>query len=260
MPFAIYTPTNRVIGIRQAERGKQCNCHCLSCGTPVQARQGEVNQWHFGHRTDTTHTSKECDFSPVTAIALIIRQELHQLTQLNVGKWTLSNIEWQTDVVKHDFKCDAYAEDSNSKLSVAMQIPFANGRTESVNSVPSDIDIVLRVHTHLMADSLYAAKNNQEQYSSQDVFGLLIENWNKWVSIERTPDSHQHPSVFVQELETQSTTRQPPKEVIPSDERCVCCYSERGYHANGLFCKSCVRSYVGSKFNSISDMLRYYKK
>ncbi|WP_455772832.1 competence protein CoiA family protein [Vibrio nigripulchritudo] len=38
----------------------------MSCNTPVTARKGDVNQWHFSHRTDDASTSRECHFSPVT--------------------------------------------------------------------------------------------------------------------------------------------------------------------------------------------------
>lgn len=42
MPFARSNSSNRIVGIDQVERDDDCNCHCLSCGTPVTARLGSI--------------------------------------------------------------------------------------------------------------------------------------------------------------------------------------------------------------------------
>lgn len=47
-----------VIRIEKAKRGKACDCYCLECGTPVIARKGDINEWHFAHTS-----SKDCNYS-----------------------------------------------------------------------------------------------------------------------------------------------------------------------------------------------------
>ena len=40
---------NQIVKIQDIERGKNCNCICPACGSPLIARKGNVNIWHFSH-------------------------------------------------------------------------------------------------------------------------------------------------------------------------------------------------------------------
>lgn len=60
MHIANYEHTGKLIGIDKADKGKNCQCSCVSCGGELVARQGERNQWHFAHHHNS---KKECDYS-----------------------------------------------------------------------------------------------------------------------------------------------------------------------------------------------------
>ncbi|MEZ9710599.1 phosphatidylinositol kinase [Vibrio breoganii] len=261
MPFAISNKTGNIIGIEQVSRGDNCDCRCLSCNTPVTARQGDVNQWHFSHRTSEISTANECEFSPVTALALIVRQELHSLTHFDLDEWAFSNIEWEIDTLQYGLHCDAYAKDDKTNTSVLIEIPFANGHMNHVEKIPSDIDIVLRVNTQMMADTLYLSKSKYSLYSSKDIYYSLLMHWEKWVSMERWPEEKvnsynnriNNSDHILKSLENSSV------ESNSDSKICACCGKLPGSYGKGLLCSSCVRRNVGPTFNSISDMVNHYK-
>ncbi len=57
-------------------RGNKCDCICLSCKTPLVARQGKIREWHFAHRSKLVHseTKDECKYSFELSVRLMIRQ------------------------------------------------------------------------------------------------------------------------------------------------------------------------------------------
>lgn len=74
VPFALFKDTDQYVDVHEVDRGTKCDCICPSCKTPLSARQGDVNAWHFSHATRGTseETSIDCEFSfyvPVTQMA-----------------------------------------------------------------------------------------------------------------------------------------------------------------------------------------------
>ncbi|MGR5299370.1 phosphatidylinositol kinase [Vibrio mediterranei] len=259
MPFARSNQTGQIIGIAQAVRGDDCDCRCLSCHTPVSARKGEINQWHFSHRTNDLSIARECEFSPVTAIALIIRQELHQLSQFDLDEWVFTDIIWELNTTKHGVSIDAYAQDPITKMTIAVDIPFATSTALDVSRLPLDIDIVLRVDTHTMAQSLYMDKLTPELFSAEQIFKSLLVHWSDWVLMERCPNDNidsMH-SGNTEQGSTIYTAPDPQKNLQTSV--CACCGSGPGYYGKRLLCKPCVSRYVGPKFNSLTEMINHYK-
>ena len=64
IPFARSRDLGRLCEISEVPSGRRCNCVCPSCGQSVIARQGEKNEWHFGHdSTPEHHPQKECEIS-----------------------------------------------------------------------------------------------------------------------------------------------------------------------------------------------------
>ena len=45
--FGLYN--GRLVDVSEVERGVACGCVCPGCFTPLVARQGRVNVWHFAH-------------------------------------------------------------------------------------------------------------------------------------------------------------------------------------------------------------------
>ncbi|MCR9961504.1 phosphatidylinositol kinase [Vibrio alginolyticus] len=260
MPFAKSDKTGKIIGIQEAERGDKCDCRCLSCATPVTARQADVNQWHFAHRVNETTTASECEFSPVTAIALVIRQQLPHLQTFDLDEWSFNDVCWQFDVPRDGIVFDAYTQDPNSKRKVVFDIPFANDKGLDSELVPDDIDIVLSVDTHAIARALYSSDRKPELLSAEEIFLKLLERWEDWVTMLRWP-------VVQHDFKEKAVARVQPPEIEkindPSNHRgsgkCACCGIREGHYGKGLLCAQCVRANVGPKFPNLTEMIRHYR-
>ena len=50
--FGWHVPTQRMVTVREVANGRDCNCVCIACGTRLQARQGEIRNWHFAHDSE----------------------------------------------------------------------------------------------------------------------------------------------------------------------------------------------------------------
>lgn len=62
--------------VADVPRGGKCGCICPSCKTPLIARQGDLKEWHFAHRTRDVHqdTKNECEYSFSVSVRLMVRQ------------------------------------------------------------------------------------------------------------------------------------------------------------------------------------------
>lgn len=76
IPFGLYLETNELVDVGSVPQGKACNCICPSCKTPLVARHGRINEWHFAHQSQNTYnkTSKDCDYSFAVSVRLMILQ------------------------------------------------------------------------------------------------------------------------------------------------------------------------------------------
>ena len=61
--------------IGEVERGAECGCLCPGCGSPLVARQGMANDWHFAH--EASQERPECG----TAAHDLLRRFVIQLVQ-----------------------------------------------------------------------------------------------------------------------------------------------------------------------------------
>ena len=76
IPFGLETETGQLVDVGSVKRGNTCGCICPSCNTPLVARHGDINEWHFAHRSQKVHnqTGKECEYSFAVSVRLMIRQ------------------------------------------------------------------------------------------------------------------------------------------------------------------------------------------
>ena len=72
----MHQQTDELVDVGSVPRGNKCGCICPSCKTPLTARQGEQNEWHFAHQSRGVHkeTKRECEYSFVVSVRLMIRQ------------------------------------------------------------------------------------------------------------------------------------------------------------------------------------------
>lgn len=76
IPFGLDPNTGRLHDVADVPRGKSCGCICASCGLPLVARHGDVNEWHFAHLTSHGHKNakKACEFSFFVSVRQMIKQ------------------------------------------------------------------------------------------------------------------------------------------------------------------------------------------
>lgn len=274
MPFA-QDLSGRIVGIQEVERGNHCNCVCLACKTPVTARKASVNQWHFGHRTDKASTESECYFSPVTAIALVLRQQLSTLTSLSLGPHKYEDLTWQIDSCIEGVMVDGYTITSDNR-QIVFEIPFANAAYQDLDEICNQIDEVVSIDTHGMATALYASHGKNVMYTSEEILSQLLEHWEKWVVITETPEPApieqsklERTCLGAQEMMETATQGLPPSplecpatELPSADSQGLCrsCHSRLGTRGKGLLCAPCVNQQVGIKFINLTEMIKHYRQ
>ncbi|MCF7964293.1 MAG: hypothetical protein K9L79_02005 [Methylobacter tundripaludum] len=66
--------------------GKQSGCVCPSCHTPLEARQGDINVWHFAHSSKKVYkkTKNECEYSFYLSVRLMARQLIGKQIKLSL--------------------------------------------------------------------------------------------------------------------------------------------------------------------------------
>ena len=84
IPFGLSEKEGKFLDVAEVARGKQCGCICPSCRTPLIARHGAVNEWHFAHASKATAsaTKKPCKFSFFVSVRLMARQILGENLEL----------------------------------------------------------------------------------------------------------------------------------------------------------------------------------
>ncbi|TIG87143.1 competence protein CoiA family protein, partial [Legionella pneumophila] len=68
LPFGL-NENNVIVHITNVESGKNCNCICPSCSSPLIAAKGTKNQHHFKHTTTI-----ECEGGLESAIHMAAKQ------------------------------------------------------------------------------------------------------------------------------------------------------------------------------------------
>ncbi|MGM1051043.1 MAG: competence protein CoiA family protein [Pseudomonadota bacterium] len=59
-----------IVHINDVERGLRCNAACPQCSSPLQARKGEKNAWHFAHH----NSDEECPGSGESGLHLAAKE------------------------------------------------------------------------------------------------------------------------------------------------------------------------------------------
>lgn len=72
-----------LVHISEVGNGKNCNCYCPSCKSPLIAAKGRQIQHHFKH-----HIIHECDGGLESAIHLTAKKIIREKKQITLPKYT----------------------------------------------------------------------------------------------------------------------------------------------------------------------------
>ena len=92
IPFGEDAETGMLVDVGSVPKGRACGCICPSCKTPLVARQGNINEWHFAHRSQNVHekTQTACSFSFFVSVRLMIRQISQHGLSIKLPKLSMS--------------------------------------------------------------------------------------------------------------------------------------------------------------------------
>lgn len=139
--FAGVTLAGETRFIGEVARGAACGCFCPSCNSPLVAKHGEVNEWHFGHLA--MQERPECEVGAHNLLRRLGVQYLHDLPQLILppyrqvltrqGRFGQIHevAEWQSEVV----------EVTNWNLAAARGQPIGVLKLQDGSNVEMFIDI-----------------------------------------------------------------------------------------------------------------------
>ncbi|QPK62914.1 competence protein CoiA [Methylomonas sp. LL1] len=102
IPFGLREKDQQFVDVYSVKNGKQCGCICPSCGTPLEARQGDINVWHFAHSNKKVYdkTKNECEYSFYLSLRLMARQVLGTKIKLKLPAYK-DNIEYFSGVFRY---------------------------------------------------------------------------------------------------------------------------------------------------------------
>lgn len=73
--FGLHTDTGQLVDVSGVKNGLACDCICPSCKLPLEARQGEIRNWHFAHSSRSgNRVETACDFSFAVSVRMMVRQ------------------------------------------------------------------------------------------------------------------------------------------------------------------------------------------
>jgi hypothetical protein len=86
IPFGLREYDNVLVDVYDVPNGKQSGCVCPSCHTPLEARQGDINVWHFAHSSKKVYqkTKNECEYSFYLSVRLMARQLIGKQINLSL--------------------------------------------------------------------------------------------------------------------------------------------------------------------------------
>lgn len=76
IPFGLNTD-GKLVDVHDVPNGKNCGCVCPSCHTPLNARQGDIKEWHFAHlsnKDSIKNTDQICEYSFYVSVRLMAMQ------------------------------------------------------------------------------------------------------------------------------------------------------------------------------------------
>ncbi len=86
IPFALHTATGELVDVSSVQNGEACGCTCPGCGSTLVARQGPVNNWHFGHKHSASYSStkRECEYSFFFSVRAMSKQVFSKASTLQI--------------------------------------------------------------------------------------------------------------------------------------------------------------------------------
>lgn len=176
IPFALDAVTGEVREIGDVNRGRACDCVCISCGSELEARQGEKRVWHFAHDDrGIDGPKKECELSFESACRLFIIHLLKRgaIARVSVppgssinGAHSKSAGRWKVlDDLRFE-ESHEYGDVKAVRAGYALEVIMVYGE-RSIISEPKDMfhTAVLGFHVESVRKKFYASRGGSKVLS-----------------------------------------------------------------------------------------------
>ncbi len=87
IPFGLHKDRNTLVDIHAVPKGKACDCICPSCHSPLIARQGDINEWHFAHLSNkeaVNNIEDICEYSFFSSVRMMALQLIGQNLKIDL--------------------------------------------------------------------------------------------------------------------------------------------------------------------------------
>lgn len=123
--------SHALVSVDNVENGLGCHCTCTQCGSPLVARQGEINDWHFAHKG-----GEDCPGAAESALHLAAKEIIQRDRKLLIPAiFTDDGKELRPDRLL-------------SLNTVATEVSFEGFRADLVVTTPEEKIIVEIMVTH----------------------------------------------------------------------------------------------------------------
>ena len=193
IPFGLRLSDQQFVDVSEVQRGRKCNCICPSCKTPLIARQGEINEWHFAHASKgvSSETESECEYSFWLSVTLMAKQVIASASSIQLPSLTMYTSEGVEvkvseqklvllDNVEIESKVNSVLVDAMLKLgeyviAVIFTTPHKHVDDSMVSIISNDKLGVLEISLINAMEWLFRS-NNQGKYAQVLKSNILLKN------------------------------------------------------------------------------------
>lgn len=98
LPFARHVPTGRTVAPEEVTSGNACECECLFCDAPVQARHCTSKANHFAHQPKVVDDDQPCPASFERCVFWMAKRILEEGSELALPEYTLTLTDSRYDL------------------------------------------------------------------------------------------------------------------------------------------------------------------
>jgi hypothetical protein len=165
IPFGLRESDNELVDVNDVPNGKQCGCICPSCRTPLEARQGDTNVWHFGHASKKVYekTKNKCEYSFYTSVRLMARQIIGQQIKLGLPEYKGKIPYYEGVRYLKEYKEFTVTEEKDITIdNLEVETTFSDVAVDIVGSIDKFQFVIYLSHPYrVIPDILREPKNTQ---------------------------------------------------------------------------------------------------